>query len=689
LIGAVFRADLSFRAILRYIFDARRFRTQMIPARLIPVRRLAAVSAIALAALGLVAAAFVAWKVHSTLRHISAVVDAEDSLIAQVRPVSSATTAFDWIAPPAVFSSGAVFHDRLYLAGSAGLFEYGNRGDLLHVYRVGQQLPAAPLGAMATATLSDAHQPELLIATAGAGLLAFDGTHFRQILAVKSETVDRRSSPDESANTVTALLPLASGRLLLGTAKRGVLVYDGRRIAPFHGSLKNLYITALTGSEAELWVGTLNNGVYHWQGGEAQPIAGLPDPHVNAIAESGDAAYVATPVGVAEIAQNQVRRVLGKGIFAQSIALDGGNLAVGTIDQGLKNLPIAGAESRLGHGGTISMPGEDAAADTGAVGQIFAAGANLYAVAQSGLYQRDGDSGGWRKVIAPQPSMLTDGDVSALAIDEEGRLWVGYFDRGLDILSASLDHATHVENDHIFCVNRILPYPQRHVVNVATANGLAIFDADGREREVMGKAAGLIADHVTDVALYRGGMAVATPAGLTFLDQTGAHSLYAFQGLVNNHVYALGMRGDRLLAGTLGGISVLDNDTVTRNFTTATSGLKHNWITAVIPVDDGWLVGTYGAGVEHLTADSHFESTEATQPGVEINPNAMLVTQNHIFAGTLGRGLMVYNRRSQRWKTIAAGLPSLNVTAFAAAGGILYIGTDNGLVKIQEDRLDE
>jgi hypothetical protein len=184
-------------------------------------------------------------------------------------------------------------------------------------------------------------------------------------------------------------------------------------------------------------------------------------------------------------------------------------------------------------------------------------------------------------------------------------------------------------------------------------------------------------------------MAVATPAGLTFLDDTGAHSLYAFQGLVNNHVYALGMRGDRLLAGTLGGISVLDNDVVTRNFTTATSELKHNWITAVVPVDDGWFVGTYGAGVERLTADSHFETTDATQPGVEVNPGAMLVTPDHIFAGTLGHGLMIYNRHTRRWRTIVTGLPSLNVTAFAAAGNTVYIGTDNGLVKIAEARFEE
>jgi hypothetical protein len=657
---------------------------------MIPVRRLVTLVAIALSALGLFAAAFVAWKVHSTIRHLSAVVDAEDSFAVQIRPVGAAGgSRFDWIAPPAIFSSGAVFNGRLYLAGPAGLFEYSDRGDLLHVFRVGQELPIAPLGSMATGTLSDAHQPELLIATAGAGVLAFDGAHFRQILALTGDASGRRDFPDEAANTVTALLPLDSGRLLLGTAKRGVLVYDGRRIAPFHDSLKNLYITALTGSESELWVGTLNHGAFHWQGGEAQTITGLPDPHVNAIAEDENAAYVATPVGVAEVAQGQVRRIIGSGVFAQAIAPDGAKLAAGTIDQGLMNLPVRGIDGGVMRGRAISTPGGEASTDTGSIAQIFATGQSLYAVAQNGLYQRDGGGEGWRKVIVPQPSMLTDRDISALSVDEQGRLWVGYFDRGLDIVSATLDHAIHVENDHIYCVNRILPQPQRHVVNVATANGLAIFDADGREREVMGKAAGLIADHVTDVSLYRGGMAVATPAGLTFLDDTGAHSLYAFQGLVNNHVYALGMRGDRLLAGTLGGISVLDNDEVTRNFTTATSGLKHNWITAVVPVDDGWFVGTYGAGVERLTADSHFETTEATRPGVEVNPNAMLVTPDHIFAGTLGHGLMIYNRHSQRWRTIATGLPSLNVTAFAAAGGTIYIGTDNGLVKIEEARFEE
>ena len=124
------------------------------------------------------------------------------------------------------------------------------------------------------------------------------------------------------------------------------------------------------------------------------------------------------------------------------------------------------------------------------------------------------------------------------------------------------------------------------------------FDCNsGDEQQILTRADGLIADHVTDVADYRGGLALATPSGLTFLDASGARSMYAFHGLVNNHVYALGVSGDQLMAGTLGGLSQLNQGDVTVNYTTTTSNLKHNWITAVVRVDSEWMVGTYGAGV--------------------------------------------------------------------------------------------
>ena len=222
---------------------------------------------------------------------------------------------------------------------------------------------------------------------------------------------------------------------------------------------------------------------------------------------------------------------------------------------------------------------------------------------------------------------------------------------------------------------------------MATANGLVLFDSAGRQRQVLGRAEGLIADHVTDVVLDADHITVATPAGLTFIDSDGSRSLYAFHGLVNNHVYAVGASGTQMLAGTLGGVSMLDHGVIRASYTTANSPLTHNWITAVVRVDEEWFVGTYGGGLFHLDARGTWQPFAELAGPIEINPNAMVVTESHVFAGTLSKGLLDYNRQTQHWRIIDAGLPSMNVTALAAAAGVLYVGTDNGIVRIADQAL--
>ena len=94
------------------------------------------------------------------------------------------------------------------------------------------------------------------MATAREGLVAFDGEHFRRIYP-----------RDAVAREITALLPLASGRLLIGTEKAGVMVYDGRHLTAFHITLANMHVTELAGDETDLWVGTLDRGVLHFHAG--------------------------------------------------------------------------------------------------------------------------------------------------------------------------------------------------------------------------------------------------------------------------------------------------------------------------------------------------------------------------------------------------------------------------------------
>jgi ligand-binding sensor domain-containing protein len=642
-------------------------------------RRAGALAAIALAALILGFCAFVAWRAQRALRSSEQDLAARESLPCEVRAVEpQPNPGFESLSAPAVFRGGAFFEGRFYLSGPAGLFAWTPDGRLAHIYHVGTDLPPAPLGPMAVGTLADARHPELLIATSGAGVLAFDGSSFRQI---------RPADPD--VRQVTALLLLDSGSLLLGTAKRGLLVWDGQVLRSFHAITANRYITSLAGNEGNLWIGTLD-GLLHWQGGQAERIGeqqGLPDPRVETIAVDGDRAWVGTPAGVAEFRQGRFSRTLAPGAFAHALLANDGALLVGDFPAGVARVSLAAAASatlRRSISAPLSNPpGEETSS---AIEQFLPVADRLFAVAANGLLEQEPD-GAWRTVLAGDNALLTDRNISALLADSSGRLWVGYFDRGLDILPAAGGEPSHVENDHVFCINRIVEDSRDRAVAVATANGLVRFDPDGRQKQVLERSSGLIADTVTDVALYGDGVVAATPAGITFLDSTGPHSMYAFQGLVNNHVYALGADGSQLLVGTLGGLSLVSNGMVRRDFTTANSGLRHNWITGLARAGDHWLIGTYGAGVLEMDASGNIAATDATKTGIIINPGALLADGRLVLAGTLGQGLLVGDATGTRWRTVTAGLPSLNVTALATRNGAVYVGTENGLVKISESNL--
>jgi len=537
------------------------------------------------------------------------------------------------------------------------------------------ELPPAPLVQMATGVAANSSQRLAWIATAGEGLLIFDGQRFVQI-----------RPDDEASRHLTAVLPLASGRVLLGTENNGVLVWDGRGLSQYHAALAGLAVTVLAGSEADLWVGTMDRGVFRWHAGELGHFSereGLPDARVLSLQVTENAAYAGTALGVAEFRDGRFMRVVADGYFAKALLVQRDSLVIGTLDEGVFRVPLTAEAPRMRS--TVHL------AELRDVERLFTMDGSVFALARGGLYQQSTKSGGFYKALETPGATLADGNISALGVDRSGRIWAGYFDRGMDIVDPGFERASHIEDDHVFCVNRIVHSGDGGLSAVGTANGLVLFDAAGAEKQVLEKHDGLIANQVTDV-LLRGdsrspSITVATPAGITTIDGSGTSSLYAFQGLVNNHVYALAESGPRLLAGTLGGVSVLDSGIVTASFTTANSGLRHNWITAIARVDEGWFVGTYGSGVLKLDANGHWSTFAEWRSPAVINPTAMLVTNSAVYAGTLGQGLAVYDRASSRWVFETRGLPSLNVTALAASNGCLYVGTDNGLVRVVEKEL--
>ena len=608
------------------------------------------------------------WRARDVLREAREHVTAGASYRFSVRSIVPVIPAgLESIGAPAVFNDALVFQGHLYIAGPSGLTTYdGASGTIAARYRVGAELPSAPLTSLAVGLAGDSQAPELWIGTWGEGLAAFDGRAFRQI------------RPDDARlRKITAILPADTGRILIGTEKAGVLVYDGHTLAPFHSSVADVPVTALAGSDADLWIGTLDRGLLHWKAGAIETLDDvLPDKQILSLALNGETVYAGTGVGIAEIRGGKFARVLAPGYFAQALLVSDNKLFMGTLEEGMFVVPLDARPGRLAQLGAASV------CQGCSVRKILSIDGEVYALADDSLWHGD------EAVIRREDALLADRNIAALKMDSTGRLWIGYFDRGLQILTANGERGEHIEDDHLFCVNRIAHDAARGITAVATANGLVMFDAATARRRVIGQADGLIANQITDVVLRPDGSTIAaTPAGVSFIDAAGISSIYAFQGLVNNHVYALASDGTRTLAGTLGGLSILDGPAVRASFTTSNSGLKHNWITAIVPVEKDFFVGTYGAGVLRLTSKGVWETFDDLRGIVEINANAMAATPGAVYAGTLDRGLAVYNIGSARWTFFTAGLPSRNVTAVEARGGMLYIGTDNGLVKVPQDTL--
>ncbi|AEU34691.1 ligand-binding sensor domain-containing protein [Granulicella mallensis] len=637
-------------------------------------------------------AGFALFRINSTLRSTRQRVDTEGNLAFDLLALDSSSSGtqspqggFEPLPSPNNAVAGASFRGKLYLAGPGGLADYYKPDAPPELLQAGRDLPSAAITALATGRLHGGGTVKYLFAaTHGEGLLLLPDDTTKPIQQLRAS--------DPTARDITAVLSLASGDLLIGTRRAGLLLYNGKTLRLFKPEFAGLPITALAGDESDFWVGTRTRGVWHWHAGQLDTFnqsAGLPDPEVEDIVVGAAGVFVGTPLGVAEFTNGRPARVLAQGLFAYSLALDENILMVATIDQGLHEIDLRPRQP-------LHQPSADEGLNHA---RLFTADGALFAVGDGKVLRhgRGGINGDWQTIISAPPQSLADRNVTSLNFAPDGRLWIGYFDRGVDVLNLQNGHAEHIEDDHVFCVNRIVTDPLRQTMDVATANGLVLFDpakTTPTERQVLLRRDGLIADQVTDIAFTHEGMTVATPAGITFFTPSGAQSLYAFQGLVNNHVYTLAAdrTNGHLLAGTLGGISILDDEAVRQNVTLKNSGLKRNWITAILRVPeagaaDTWFVGTYGGGIVQMDAAGHITAMDGATTSAVINPNAMLATAQHVFAGSLDDGLLIYNRASRRWSQITAGLPSKNVTAFAESDGELYIGTDNGIVRIAEARL--
>jgi ligand-binding sensor domain-containing protein len=610
----------------------------------------------------------------------------------------------------------ATLHGTGYLATSGGLVATDESGAMKKRYTTLDGLTDNDLTALAV------FRDKLYIGTSSQGLMSFDGNVFTGYGFTKPKAVRVQT------------LAETESELLIGTLDGGLFEYDGERFSRRFNTTEGadfVRVTSLLPLDSRLYIGTQDKGLYIWREAHIEHVGvadGLPSPHVTGLAPVhgrgfGDAEVaIATDFGVVGLSdKNEIKPISGRPNIT-SLAESGGRLWAGLFGGGITELKADGRPDRGPNHGDAGQPMQTASRDLSESNSFDVAGLprsastlvsagedRLWALTSAGAYYReDGASGPGFQAVARSLStdrILSEGHITGLALDGAGRLWIGYFDAGIDTVEPETgERLSHMQDDRLREINFVRYDQDDHRMLAATSRGLVIFDARLKESTLTREQSGLISDSVAHVSLMdlpdlfpapkgdagptqgpqNRAMVLATAAGLTELSGGKARSLTAFHGLASNHLYTSAAVGHRLFVGTLAGLVELEGLTVLRTYTTSNSHLSHDWVTALADVDGTLYIGTNGGGVDALLPTGEFINFSDDIGRFEVNQNAIHLDGERLYIGTSDRGLLVYNVSGRRWTHFSQGLPSQSVTAITSDDRYVYAGTLNGLMRIEK-----
>ncbi|MCI0441760.1 hypothetical protein L0152_00920 [bacterium] len=610
----------------------------------------------------------------STIRHAQATLQTEKQKYAQAQTVAIETRVFNpaplagirLLSGPFTVHDAVEFKGKIYVAGSGGLMILNPKGQTERTITAADGLPATELTSLAVLS------GELWIGT-NDGLIQYSRDTWRHFLP---GNVEQRK--------ITSLLATNHGELYIGTVA-GVIRFDGRTFEPFYPSqIGQTRITRIAGQAHEFYIGTFNSGLFVFESGTLHHVdraQGLLDPMITDLRATNRGCYVATPQGL-QFYEDDSFRTVAENLFVASFEPASDNIWISSRDRGV--IPVkSNASARTIR---ISSSGPTLPSENDNAIFLKRIGDSLTAFGRNRFWVLNGHR--WKVWSSPQFT-LSDNNVSALMRTAKGEIWIGYFDHGIDILNSDFILKTHLQDETLTFINH-LSSDQDGNVYISTANGFVILGNDG-VRHVYRESDGLLSDRVMQaVPLDAHGkrVAIATSQGFTLKDGSAMKSIFAFHGLINNHVYTIAANGDQLYLGTLGGISCVRGLNVLESWTQVDSGLKRNWVNALLTMDrNKLLVGTYGSGIQLRTESGEWMQFEALPQDFEVNPNALYTDGKFVFCGTLDRGFYVYDPSDNIWKQFESNLPSANVTAFAPASNSVLVGTVNGLLQISYDKL--
>jgi len=607
--------------------------------------------------------------------------------------------------PESDLTSVAVFNSKLFIGSSSqGLIVFD--GKRFERYRWTDREAQA-----VTVLLED--RGRLLIGTFAGGLLEFDGGRFREIKISAASGSERGP-----INGPTDQVALATAR---GADPR-------RTKSEQEGQRRLAGITRLIADGARLFVGTFADGLWvndsdRWS--HFTVVDGLPSNRVVGIVADGNQLIAATDFGLAVSdagsSQRRFQTIATLPELSSAIRWGGDillskddgeifRLSLGSVPRSVASLTGSGASLAPPRAVLISpvdwkRPGSLSSCQLASfVKGKKPMGETLMLMSGEGVWRL-----GWQDERLPgaprasrfgetpniSPGALKSNVITALAFDDLGRLWVGSFRDGIDVIAPDgfLDgrRVTHLESETVREINALVWDGRARRMLAATAQGLISFDGSfGSER--LSRADGLLSNSVLGAAVIQVGdrqaMALATSRGLSLGDAKRFHGLTTVQGLPDNGVYSVLSHREFIYAGTRGGLAQIAGGRVVRVFKDSNSKLSHNWATALCAVGPRLFVGAYGGGVFELTAAGELISFASDSGRQMVNQNAMASDGERLYVGALD-GAWVLDLRSQKWTRLKDELPSSVVLSVAVDARRVYFGSTGGIARVEKAYLEK
>ena len=457
------------------------------------------------------------------------------------------------------------------------------------------------------------------------------------------------------------LVQAAGGELLIG-AREGLF-----RAAAHATTLQRLdrHPVRSIAVAAGLLLAGGEEGLFRVEGGRATAVP-TPDPWVESVLVEDNAIWAVTAAGLARgTREGPLAPVRGGDSVAQAVLHDGRVWAASDPPQNVLRVFASDGTAR------------DELAPS-AARRVFSASGVLLADTEEGLLRRDPD--GWH-LVQPRRGALPSGSAHLTSLARfRDRLCAGFFDGGLacaEETAGGLAWRT-VAGTAAWGVNALLASGGE--LWIASLRGAARYDGT-RLRPIEGPGAAF------SLAATRNGVAIGYGQGVLL---PGTTLLSGFHGLPGNQALAL-LEAGVLYVGTPSGLGAISGRRVLWRVTGGEGKLPHPWVTALLANQDALLVGTWGGGVARRIAGRGAAQTAlqddaqwtpfAETEGLAVSPGALVAVDGRAWFGTDAHGLWRQTRDGSRFERARLPLPSNRVSALYAEPGVLWVGTDQGLVR--------